>query len=101
MSSEFPPPLSVLRRYAALHGCVVRYLTETQGDRIDILGELGGEASAMQVVRHQGASSASQVHAGYQTLVQAGAVERVGQGQHGTPYRYRLTPVGELLRRHR
>jgi hypothetical protein len=101
MAADFPPPLSVLRRYAALHGCVVRYLTETQGDRIDILAELGGEATALQVVRHEGGKSASQVHARYQTLVQAGAVERVGQGQQGTPYRYRLTPVGELLRRHR
>ena len=101
MSSEFPSPLSVLRRYAALHGCVVRYLTETQGDRIDILAELGGEASAMQVVQHEGGKSASQVHARYNTLVQAGAVEKVGTGVQGKPYRYRLTPVGDLLRQHR
>ena len=101
MSSEFPPPLSVLRRYAALHGCVVRYLTETQGDRIDILAELGGEATALQVVQHEGGKSPSQVYARYNTLVQVGAVEKVGDGVQGRPYRYRLTPVGDLLRRHR
>jgi hypothetical protein len=101
MASEFPPSLDLVRRWAALHGCVVRHLTEIQGDRLDILAELGGTATAAQVVKHEGRSSPSQVHARYQTLVHVGAVERLGKGEHGAPYRYELTPVGDLLRLHR
>lgn len=101
MPDEFPPSLDLVRRWAALRGCVVRHLTEIQGDRIDILAELGGEASAAQVVKHEGGKSPSQVHARYQSLVHVGAVEKVGDGVHGKPYVYRLTPVGDLLRLHR
>jgi hypothetical protein len=101
MPSDFPPSLDLVRRWAALHGCVVRNLTEIQGDRLDILAELGGTATAAQVVKHEGRSSPSQVHARYQTLVHAGAVERIGDGRHARPYLYRLTPVGDLLRLHR
>jgi hypothetical protein len=100
MPDDFPPSLGLVRRWAALHGCVVRQLTETQRDRLDILAELGGTATAAQVCTHEGRSSPSQVHARYQTLVHAGAVDKVGKGEHGAPYRYRLTPVGDLLRLH-
>ena len=41
------------------------------------------------------------MNARYQTLVHAGAVERIGEGRHTRPYVYRLTPVGDLLRLHR
>lgn len=100
-SEDFPWGLPTLRRMAALHGCVVRHMPEDQGDRLDLLAELGGEATAREVIDHEGGGRPQNTHARMQTMMRAGAVERHGKGTHSDPYRYRLTPVGELLRLHR
>jgi DNA-binding IclR family transcriptional regulator len=76
-------------------------MPEDQGDRLDLLAELGGEATARDVIEHEGGGRPQNTHARMQTMMRAGAVERHGKGTHSDPYRYRLTPVGELLRLNR
>ena len=93
-----PPGLGTVRRWAATHGCVVRYVTARQRDWIDLLAELGSEATAADIRRHEGSSTVQHVHTRMHKLMHVGAVERVGEGKPGRPYRYRITPVGELLR---
>jgi hypothetical protein len=93
--------LGTVRRFAALHGCVVRHMPEDQGDRLDILAELGGEATVRAIIEHEGGGRPQNAHARMQTMMRAGAVERLGKGTHSDPYRYRLTPIGDLLRLHR
>ena len=99
--SEHPPDLATVRRWAALLGHVVKPIPEDQGDRLDVLAELGGEARAMEIIRHEGAGTPPRAHARMRTMMDVGAVERLGEGRPAKPYRYRLTPVGELLRLHR
>jgi len=100
-SEDFPWGLPTLRRMAALHGCVVRHMSEDQGDRLDLLAELGGEATARQIVRHEGGGAVQRAHSRMNTMIRSGTVDRLGTGKPSDPYRYRLTPVGELLRLHR
>lgn len=100
-SDEFPPDLMNVRRWAALHGCVVRHIPEDQADRLDLLAELGGEATARQIVRHEGGGAVQRAHSRMNTMIRSGTVDRLGTGKPSDPYRYRLTPVGELLRLHR
>jgi len=100
-SDDFPPNLANVRRWAALHGCIVRHIPEDQADRLDLLTELGGEATARQIIAHEGSGRPSGAHARMQTLIRYGAAERTGKGTHSDPYRYRLTPIGEMLRLYR
>jgi hypothetical protein len=100
-SDRFPPNLANVRRMAAVHGCIVRHIPEDQGDRLDLLAELGGEATAAQIIAHEGSGRPQGVHSRMQTLIRYGAAERSGKGTHSDPYRYRLTPIGEMLRLYR
>ena len=99
--SEHPPGLPTVRRWAALLGHVVKPIPEDHADRLDVLAELGGEATAAQIIRHEGVGTPPRAHARMRTMMDVGAVERLGIGRPADPYRYRLTPVGELLRLHR
>jgi hypothetical protein len=97
-SGSAVPSLGVLQRWAAYHGRACVPLTETQRDRLDLLAELGGQATAHALCQHTGAPNTAAMHTRMMSMVRIGAVERLGAGKHGEPYRYRLTPVGEMMR---
>ena len=63
-------------------------------DGLDILAELGGEATVGEVIAHVGASHWSNAYQRLDTLVARGLVEVI----EGRPRRYRLTRAGRLLR---
>ena len=62
-------------------------------DGLDILAELGGEATVGEVIAHVGASHWSNAYQRLDTLVARG-LEVI----EGRPRRYRLTRAGRLLR---
>ena len=96
-SASAVPSLGVLRRWAAYHGLACVPLTESQRDRLDLLSELGGQATAHGMCKHTGSHNTAAMHTRMMTMVRLGAVERQGEGTHGKPYRYCLTPVGHMM----
>jgi|DEB0MinimDraft_3_1074331.scaffolds.fasta_scaffold68378_2 hypothetical protein len=92
------PSLERVRWWAARHGCVVVRATDNQVDRLDVLAELGGRATAREVQRHVGEGAVNHHHQRLARMVHVRAVDRSGVGVHGRPYVYGLTELGELLR---
>jgi len=91
------PSLGVVARWAAHLGRALVPLTDDQRDRLDVLAELGGEATVAEIIKHCGGGRVQNVHLRLMTMVRLGAVERKGDGTHGAPYLYALTPVGRVL----
>ena len=65
-------------------------------DGLDILAELGGEATVGEVLAHIGSKNWSNAYHRLDTLVARGLVEAI----EGRPRRYRLTKAGRLLARY-
>tara|TARA_R100000388_G_scaffold93381_1_gene77937 strand:+ start:1098 stop:1319 length:222 start_codon:yes stop_codon:yes gene_type:complete len=70
-------------------------------DRLDIIAELGGEATALEMVCHTGRGTPQNVHTRLRVLLRLGAFDQSGDGKNASPYRYKLTQIGELLRENR
>lgn len=99
--SKYMEKLQRARQGAASLGHVVRRVTEPEVDRLDIIAELGGEASAIEMVHHTGEGTPQNLNTRLRVLVRLGALKQEGSGKNGSPYRYSLTKVGELLRQNR
>ena len=86
------------QRAAAVHGFVLRRPTQAVLDRLDLLAEVGGEATVYELAAHEGHDRPTTYHQRMHELMALGLVVRSGEGRQGEPYRYKLTPVGDLLR---
>lgn len=88
------PPMSSAALAAARLGLILWTPPRSILDGLDILAELGGEATVGEVLDHVGASHWSNGYQRLDTLVARGLVEVI----EGRPRRYRLTRAGRLLR---
>jgi len=88
------PPMSSAALAAARLGLILWTPPRSILDGLDILAELGGEATVGEVLDHVGAASWSNAYQRLDTLAARGLVEVI----EGRPRRYRLTRAGRLLR---
>ena len=93
-----PLSLGNAQRAAAVHGYVLRHPTQTVLDRLDLLAEVGGESTVYELAAHEGHDRPRDYHQRMHEVMALGLVSRSGEGRQGEPYRYRLTPAGDMLR---
>ena len=93
-----PFSLDNAQRAAAVHGFVLRRPTQAVLDRLDLLAEVGGEATVYELAAHEGRDRPLNYHHRMHELIALGLVSRTGEGRQNDPYRYKLTPPGDMLR---
>jgi|DEB0MinimDraft_10_1074344.scaffolds.fasta_scaffold13202_8 DNA-binding IclR family transcriptional regulator len=82
-----------IARLAACHGLVLYDATAAQLDHLELLQELGGQASCAELTAHTSLQPQRRWHSIYQILGRRGLAERI----EGKPIRYRLTPAALTL----
>jgi len=70
-------------------------------DRLELLAELGGEATIRQMVEHEQGGLRCYYYERMQMLMALGLVVTKGRGIKSWPYRYCITQAGEWLMAHR
>jgi len=88
------------QRAAARIGRVVTKPSPNVIDRLELLAELGGEATISQMVQHEQGGLRCYYYERMQMLLALGLVVTKGRGIKCEPYRYCITQAGEWLVAH-
>lgn len=85
------------QRAAAKTGRVVTIPAPNVFDRLELLAELGGEATISQMVQHEQGGLRCYYYERMQMLLALGLVATKGRGIKCEPYRYCITQAGQWL----